>query len=249
MPSPKRIWTLRSFPSGRGPLAFGAFKDSTKSSAANKTAAKNQNASQVANMLQADQPQLIRHEGADSGGKLLAMRQPSPIEENDMTGGEVASENPVKDSRIKPAAKSRPPQSGESQAAAVEAPRREPGTRQSEAVAPESSEALKSAFLAATGRAKPATDTQIEERQTQAVEQVTPRAHAAPPMETPIRRAQAAYAGVAEYTVGRGDNAHLISSRLGVSYAELAAANNLASPRDLRVGQKLVVPREQGGSM
>jgi hypothetical protein len=49
-----------------------------------------------------------------------------------------------------------------------------------------------------------------------------------------------------EYTVAPGDNLEVISKRLGVGYAQLAARNNLSSSRDLRVGRKLVVPADTG---
>jgi LysM repeat protein len=48
-----------------------------------------------------------------------------------------------------------------------------------------------------------------------------------------------------QYTVQAGDNIFTISRRMNVSFTELAEANNLSSPRDVRVGQVLVSPSGQ----
>lgn len=78
---------------------------------------------------------------------------------------------------------------------------------------------------------------------------------AAATTEPEVRQAEPAVMQVAtppapaptQVVVGNGDNIYTVSKRLNVSYAELAKANNIASPRDLRVGQTLVVP--QRGSL
>lgn len=46
----------------------------------------------------------------------------------------------------------------------------------------------------------------------------------------------------ARYTLAPGDNLYMVSRRLQVSYNDLMQANNLTDPRQLRVGQTLVVP-------
>jgi LysM repeat protein len=44
------------------------------------------------------------------------------------------------------------------------------------------------------------------------------------------------------YTLAPGDNLYMVSRKLGVSYNELARANGIQDPRQLRVGQTLKVP-------
>jgi LysM repeat protein len=63
-------------------------------------------------------------------------------------------------------------------------------------------------------------------------------APAEPPMPLP-----------SQYTVQAGDNIFTISRRMNVSFTELAEANNLSSPRDVRVGQVLVSPSAQRDAM
>ncbi len=46
----------------------------------------------------------------------------------------------------------------------------------------------------------------------------------------------------ASYVVKSGDNIYRIAAKFGVSASALMAANGLGSPRDLRVGQTLVIP-------
>ena len=101
-------------------------------------------------------------------------------------------------------------------------------------------EATKRAFLEATGRlpegeATPA----VSEPEARPAEAVV--AKVAEPSPPPAQNAAPA---PTEVVVGNGDNIYTVSKRLNVSYAELAKANNLAGPRDLRVGQTLVVPRK-----
>jgi murein DD-endopeptidase MepM/ murein hydrolase activator NlpD len=49
-------------------------------------------------------------------------------------------------------------------------------------------------------------------------------------------------AGLTTYVVQRGDNLYRIALRFGVSLQALAAANNLANPNRIYVGQQLVIP-------
>lgn len=44
------------------------------------------------------------------------------------------------------------------------------------------------------------------------------------------------------YTLAAGDNLYMVSRKLGVSYNDLTKANGIRDPRNLRVGQTLVVP-------
>jgi murein DD-endopeptidase MepM/ murein hydrolase activator NlpD len=46
----------------------------------------------------------------------------------------------------------------------------------------------------------------------------------------------------ATYTVARGDTLYRIASHYGVSVGRLMSANGISDPRDLRVGQTLVIP-------
>ena len=45
-----------------------------------------------------------------------------------------------------------------------------------------------------------------------------------------------------KYTVQRGDTLYSIATRLGVTTADLAKANNLANPNQIYTGQVLIVP-------
>jgi murein DD-endopeptidase MepM/ murein hydrolase activator NlpD len=45
------------------------------------------------------------------------------------------------------------------------------------------------------------------------------------------------------YTVQRGDTLHHIAQRYGVSVSSLMSANVISDPRDLQVGQVLIIPR------
>lgn len=55
----------------------------------------------------------------------------------------------------------------------------------------------------------------------------------------PMRPARAA---ATHYTLAPGDNLYMVSRKLGVSYNDLAKANGIRDPRQLRVGQTLKVP-------
>jgi murein DD-endopeptidase MepM/ murein hydrolase activator NlpD len=48
-----------------------------------------------------------------------------------------------------------------------------------------------------------------------------------------------------EWTVESGDTLRGIANRTGVSLSVIAAANGIAEPYDVRVGQKLVIPRQR----
>jgi LysM repeat protein len=104
-------------------------------------------------------------------------------------------------------------------------------------------EPAKQAFLAATGRLA------------QSDEQVipTPEIRRADPVSKPIEPATAPaeppMPPPSQYTVQAGDNIFTISRRMNVSFTELAEANNLSSPRDVRVGQVLVSPSARRDAM
>lgn len=68
------------------------------------------------------------------------------------------------------------------------------------------------------------------------VKKATAIAKPAPPA-APIPRTSAN-----QYTLAPGDNLYMVSRKLGVSYNELAKANGIRDPRQLRVGQTLKVP-------
>ena len=48
-----------------------------------------------------------------------------------------------------------------------------------------------------------------------------------------------------EYVVSSGDNMYMIARRLNVSYKDLMEINNLSDPGQIRLGQKLKVPKQQ----
>lgn len=109
-------------------------------------------------------------------------------------------------------------------------------------------ETLKKAFLAAKGNT-PAEPQRAIPAAAQAV--------AEPEVSTPVAASQkerivsapvevapvAAAPKPARYTLAPGDNLYMVSRRLQVSYNALMEANNLTDPRQLRVGQTLVVPQ------
>ncbi len=46
-----------------------------------------------------------------------------------------------------------------------------------------------------------------------------------------------------EHVVAKGDTLATVARKYGVPVADLAKANNLANPNDIKVGQKLVIPK------
>jgi murein DD-endopeptidase MepM/ murein hydrolase activator NlpD len=56
------------------------------------------------------------------------------------------------------------------------------------------------------------------------------------------RSGSRSYRGHGTYTVARGDTIYHIAHKYGVSPERLMAANAISDPRDLRVGQTLVIP-------
>lgn len=70
------------------------------------------------------------------------------------------------------------------------------------------------------------------------------------PVLEPLRPAAQAPAATATvtYTVQAGDNLTVIARRHGITVAELRAANNMSND-NIRVGQQLVIPSEQGATV
>ncbi len=58
----------------------------------------------------------------------------------------------------------------------------------------------------------------------------------------PAERSAAAIGAPRTYTVARGDTLYRIARHYGVSVGRLMAANSISDPRDLSVGQRLVIP-------
>jgi len=214
-------------------LAYGAIKDATKSPTALGTA-KDHKDSRVARILE-KQPQLLPSEGAEPGGKLLAVREPDrfptesiaavrakPAESlktnRTVNTGQMNNEEPLPPitTAPKPVANVKP----------VDSPSRAHGN-----------DPAKEAFLAASGRLPQAN--QVATTVEPEVRRAEPIVQAEPSPSTPN---QATAPAISEYTVQPGDNIFTISRRMNVSFTELAGANNLSSPRDVRVGQVLVSP-------
>ena len=215
-------------------LAYGAIKDVTKSPTAGGTT-KDQKDSRVARILE-KQPKLLPSEGAKPGEQLLAVREPDQLpaetiaavrtKPEEAAKVQMTNEDPLPPvtAAPKPVASVKP----------VDSPSHARGN-----------DPVKEAFLAASGRLPQAEQvaTAVAEPE---VRRAEPVAKAEPAPTTPN---QAAAPAVSEYTVQPGDNIFTISRRMNVSFTELAAANNLASPRDVRVGQILVSPTAQRDSM
>ena len=234
-----------------GFLAFGAVKDSTKRITSSLTPQKN-GAAQISRMLGA-QSQLLETERAQPGEQLVAVREPDPFKTKEESSPKSAEQSKSQPSRSEPVARSTVPVAAtEDPLPPISAPlkaKAHPGKHVAMPTS-KSSDPIKEAFLVATGRTPAVAPMPAEVRRAEPVQPVAlPTQTVVASSQPGVQRADNAYTGAKQYTVTRGDNAYLISSRLGVSYAELAAANNLSSPRDLRVGQTLVVPRTQSGSM
>jgi LysM repeat protein len=67
-------------------------------------------------------------------------------------------------------------------------------------------------------------------------------ANVAAPSAPPAAARPVANTTASRYTLAPGDNLYMVSRKLGVSYDELARANGIQDPRQLRVGQTLKVP-------
>ena len=214
-------------------LAYGAIKDVTKSPTAGGTT-KDQKDSRVARILE-KQPKLLPSEGAKPGEQLLAVREPDQLpaetiaavrtKPEEAAKVQMTNEDPLPPvtTAPKPVANVKP----------VDSPSHTRGN-----------DPVKEAFLAASGRL-PQTE-QVATAIEPEVRRAEPVAKTEPAPSTPK---QAVAPAVSEYTVQPGDNIFTISRRMNVSFTELAAANNLASPRDVRVGQILVSPTAQRDSM
>lgn len=214
-------------------LAYGAIKDVTKSSTAGGTT-KDQKDSRVARILE-KQPKLLPSEGAKPGEQLLAVREPDQLPSETIAAvrtkpeesakAQITNEEPLPPvtTAPKPVANVKP----------VDSPSHARGN-----------DPVKEAFLAASGRL-PQTE-QVATAIEPEVRRAEPVAKTEPAPSTPK---QAAAPAVSEYTVQPGDNIFTISRRMNVSFTELAAANNIASPRDVRVGQILMSPTAQRDSM
>ena len=102
--------------------------------------------------------------------------------------------------------------------------------------APAAENAAKRAFLEATGRLEAQPRLPAKEPAATKAEPLTGRA-------TDVQSGQRT--ATSEYVVQPGDNIFTIVKRMNASFAELAEANNLSSPRDVRVGQTLVAPGQE----
>ena len=214
-------------------LAYGAIKDVTKSPTAGGTT-KDQKDSRVARILE-KQPKLLPSEGAKPGQQLLAVREPDQLpaetiaavrtKPEESAKVQMTNEDPLPPvtAAPKPVASVKP----------VDSPSHARGN-----------DPVKEAFLAASGRLPQA------EQVATAIEPEVRRAEPVAKTEpSPSKPEQAVAPAVSEYTVQPGDNIFTISRRMNVSFTELAAANNLSSPRDVRVGQVLVSPSTRRDAM
>lgn len=117
--------------------------------------------------------------------------------------------------------------------------------------------ALKKAFLEARGGGADGMEARGEASAAATIQAVVSQNEAIAPREPVVPPTRAAAQAVAvhssggrsarpgrpaEYTLAAGDNLYMVSRRLQVSYDELMRANGLTDPRQLRVGQTLVVP-------
>lgn len=217
-------------------LAYGAIKDVSKTSTAG-SAAKDQKDSRVARILE-KQPTLLPSEGAEPGETLLAVREPNRFPTERMAEAKTRAAESAKANRTANTVKT--PLATEDEPLPPFAVAPKPAAKPEPAVGPSSArgnDPVKEAFLAASGRLSHA-----EQVATTSEPEVRKAEQVAKTESAPSAREQAVTPAVSEYTVQPGDNIFTISRRMNVSFTELAAANNLTSPRDIRAGQTLVRP-------
>ena len=215
-------------------MTYGAIKDSAKYAIAKRPSEENK-FSRVARMI-GEQPQLLSTEVAAPGEKLIAVREPDPFRTGKKTDDRpeanlTTAARPDLRAEKAPTARSEeplPPVVAVSKKEAVAPPQVRSPERAHE-------DAIKDAFLAATGRVA----TAVREEPAPQPE-VRKAASVSAPLETTANQSKGPV--LAEYIVQPGDNIFTISRRMNVSFSELAAANNLSSPRDVHVGQVLVSP-------
>lgn len=214
-------------------MAYGSFKKAmTPAKTAKQAEEQTHKAAVLPDILRKSPQELIAAGDAKPGDRLEAVREKDPF-----------AAKPAKTEKQKPAQliakddESLPPLAPSAS---------KPGWLPATTIQPsallagiDKTEATKKAFLEATGRSQKIQESPIvKEPEIRKAEQVVKQIQELAPVP-----AQNSAPAPTEYVVGSGDNIYTVSKRLNVSYAELAKANNLASPRDLRVGQTLVLPR------
>jgi hypothetical protein len=221
-----------------GLMAHGAIKNSINRPANTKQAQRHEN-SRVAKILEAKTDEVSAAAPVKPGTVVHAVRDPDPFRTRtpEITPSRVATGTVAK--RQNPEEEPLPP--------VVTASRATPALSPSPRVREDSdrTDTVKRTFLEATGRISPEIGREQSEALATMITKENIEVRRAEPVvighvSSPVTRMTH---GAKEYVVNSGDNAYLISSRLGVSYAQLAEANNLSSPRDLRVGQRLIVPQ------
>jgi LysM repeat protein len=218
-------------------MTYGAVKGSGRNQASAKYPERNKN-SHIAKVLDSAPEPAINHQDN------------RPAQASEISGPAAPAVTERRVTRNSPPALARPGINEDAPLPAVTMP--PPAPMRSQVVtAPkrtDENEAAKRAFLEATGRIR----TNEDDAYTTAMGMETQEEIVEIRRAEPLIAAQRPepFAGTAHsseaYVVRSGDNAYLISNRLGVTYTELAQANNLTSPRDLHVGQRLIIPRNQG---
>jgi LysM repeat protein len=203
-----------------GFMTFGAFRNATTQPTA-KTKGNTQ-PGHVAKVLQSTGPELVSQTYAQPGGKLVPVREADPFA--------VASDkkNPNKTA----SADITKPKEIDRKLAAPIPTNKAMATSNQQVTDTSRQESAKQAFLQATGRVPSQHGDSSEVAMGQMLNE---------PVETPnITNSETA--GVESYVVQSGDNIFTISRKMNVTFTELASANNLSGPSDVRVGQTLVRP-------
>ena len=217
-----------------GFAAYNAVSKATRSTATAQTAPKKKSESRVAQILNGPSAKILASEEAEPGQKL------EPARTRDSFSNESAA--PAKTAQAKPRA-SFADSKEEDLPPLAAAPAKSAEATKTKPAALAHQEPAKKAFLAATGRLAPTeelTPSEPEVRRAEPVAQPTRPEPVPPQPSTPA---------LSSYVVQAGDNIFTISRRMNVSFTELAQANNLSSPRDVRVGQVLVSPSVQRDAM
>lgn len=207
-----------------GFMTFGAFRNATSQPTAKPQG--NTQPGHVAKVLQSTGPELVSQTYAQPGGKLVPVREADPF----AVGSDKKDPNKTASADIP-----KPKEIDRKMAAPI--PTKTAKATSNQQVADASRhEAAKQAFLQATGRVP----SQHEESNEMAISQTLNESVETSNNTPNITKSETA--GVESYVVQSGDNIFTISRKMNVTFTELASANNLSGPRDVRVGQTLVRP-------
>lgn len=207
-------------------MTFGAFrKTSALPSTAKQTVTSKTEKSNLSEILQKAPPAIVANNSAKPGQKLEPIREEDPF-------------SPKSAKVVQKMEKPSPIATGETPTFDTLPPLAAPTTPKPSDIGANKSEdhstaSTKRAFLEATGRRMAPNDINRANEVAIKTAQSVTATNKSEATEQPTP---------SEYVVKSGDNIFTISRKMNVSFTELAAANKLSGPRDIRVGQTLVRP-------